>query len=212
MEALEPQQTPAVFKRSTAIKLRIADINQGSFQEKMFFLKTGEQASRVRVMGTVVAKHVSDDGTFGNITVDDSTDTIRAKSWDDVKILEKINIGDIVDLVGKVKIYNEEIYVVPEIVIQINDPNFELLRKLELIKKYGKLNQPKTADATGGGTDKIALKKQILELIEESKEGISYIEIIQKIKASQAEIEYIINDLLSGGLCYEPSPGIIRKI
>jgi len=101
--------------------------------------------------------------------------------------------------------------VVPEIVRK-TDPNFELLRKLELIKKYGKSNQTKNVEAKDAEIDKISLKKQILGLIEESKEGVSYIDILQKIKSPQPEVESVINDLLSGGICYEPSPGVIRKI
>ena len=51
-----------------------------------------------------------------------------------------------------------------------------------------------------------------MTLIESSANGISYSEIVQKIKVPQTEIEFVINDFLSGGICYEPSPGVIKKI
>lgn len=213
LEKAETQQEGGSFKRSPAIKVRIADINQGAWKEKFLELRTGEQVSRARIMGTVATKFISEDGNFANITLDDSTDTVRAKTWDNIKILEKVKIGDIVDLIGKARIYNEEIYIVPEIVRKIEDPNFELLRRLELIKKYGPFNSSaKQEGKTENTGEEMDLKKQILTLIDESKEGVSYIQILEKTKAPQAEVEHVINDLLGGGLCYEPSPGVIKKI
>ncbi len=218
MDNLAETKTPdqaqqAVFKRAPAVKARVADLNQGEWKDKFLELKTGEQVSRCRVLGTIVTKFLSDEGTFANITLDDSTDTIRAKTWDDMKLIEKTSIGDIVDLIGKVRIYNGEIYIVPEIIKKVDDPNFEMLRKLELIKKYGSYKKEKTENKMEEiKTDKVDLRKEIIKMIEESKEGISYIEILEKTKAPQAEAENVINDLLGGGLCYESSPGVIKKI
>lgn len=210
MENLAVQQEGS-FKRATAVKVRLADLNQGSWQEKFLEIRNGEKISRARVLATVVGKFVSDDGKFGSVTLDDATDTIRAKTWDNLKLMEKVAIGDIVDLIGKVREYSQEIYLVPEIVRKVEDPNFEMLRKLELIEKYGPLEAGKKEKAETK-LDKLDLKKQILKLIEEKTDGISYPEILEKIKAPQAEVEDVINDLLSGGLCWEPSPGIIKKI
>lgn len=210
MEPLTQSAGTTSFKRSTAVKIRLTDLNRGKWMEKYLELLNGDSISRARVMATVVSKFVSDDSKFASLILDDSTDTIRAKTWDSVKLLEPINIGDITDLIGKVKYYNEEIYLVPDIIKRVEDPNMELLRRLELIKKFGPENPNKKQEEKTAATSD--LRKQTMSLIEESKDGISYLEILQKIKAPQAEIESILNDFLSGGLCYEPNPGVIKKI
>jgi len=94
----------------------------------------GERISRVRILATVIDKFLSEDGNYGTITLDDGTDTIRAKAFQDLRIIEPIEKGDVVDVIGKIREYNEERYLQPEIIVKIEDPNFEVLRKLELRK------------------------------------------------------------------------------
>jgi len=204
------QKIGSDFKRAVAVKMRIIDLNRGKWDGKFLETRLGEQVSRARLMATVVAKFISEDGRFSTLTLDDSTDTMRAKTWDNIKLFEPVKIGDIMDFIGKVREYNGEIYIVPEIIRKIKDPNLELLRKLELIKRYGPVDLENKEK--GDIEIKLDIKKQVLKLIDESKDGISYSEILEKLKAPQAEIEYVINDLLSGGICWEPSPGVIKKI
>jgi RPA family protein len=71
----------------------------------------GERISRVRVLATVIDKFLSEDGNYGTITLDDSTDTIRAKAFQDLRIIEPIEKGDVVEVVGKIREYNEERYI-----------------------------------------------------------------------------------------------------
>jgi RPA family protein len=94
----------------------------------------GEKISRVRILATVIDKFLSEDGNYGTITLDDGTDTIRAKAFQDLRIIEPVEKGDIIDLIGKIREYNEERYIQPEIIVKVADPNFEVLRKLELKK------------------------------------------------------------------------------
>ena len=204
----------ATFKRSPAVKLRISDIVQGKWSGKYLELENSYIVARVRIMGTVVSKFVAEDKSFCSITLDDSTETIRAKSWDSIKFLENLKIGDVIDMIGKLREYNGEIYINAEIARKVEDPNFEVLRKLELIKKFGSKKETKAEPISESRPTErtVPLRKEIMNLIESGKDGVSYSEIVQKIKAPPAEIEYVINDFLSGGICYEPSPGIIRKI
>ncbi len=97
-------------------------------------MEDGTQISRVRIMATVLDKYVSEDGNYASLTLDDTTDTIRCKIFKELDIIETIEKGDLVDLVGKIKEYNEERYIQPEIIVRIENPNFEVLRVLELKK------------------------------------------------------------------------------
>jgi RPA family protein len=208
------------IRRMTALKVRTSDIINGKWvkQEGMepSFVKTssGVEISRARIMGTIVSKFVSDDGNFASITLDDSTETIRAKTFKTVKPLDTVEVGNTVDLIGKVREYNGEIYLIPEVVVKVADPNMEILRKVEIMKHSGAETVSANEEAEKAdkkeGSD--SLRMEIIKVIEQSGKGVSYNEIMKSIKAPEEDIEAIVNELLSEGICYEPTPGKIRKI
>ncbi len=208
---------------------------------------TGERVARARILGTIVSKFVSDDGNFGSITLDDGTDTIRAKMFKELKPIEDAKIGELIDFIGKVREYNGEIYVIPESMKKVEDPNLITLRKLELLRKRKEMekakelvskNQGKSPDElrkelsgkhglpgdiidiylkdsgkTGPSeAEKKDMKAQVLSVLKEEKDGIVYSELIKRLDVKESEIESAINELLSEGICYEPSPGKIRMI
>lgn len=125
-------------KRLTALKTRIADVNSGNyvvlpgFESNYVLTKSGMRLSRVRLLATIVDKFLSDSGRYAAITLDDGTDTIRAKAFNAVSIFDPISLGDLVDFIGKVREYQGELYLVPELIKKKNDPNYELLRELEI--------------------------------------------------------------------------------
>ncbi len=127
-------------KRLTAVKIKISDIMNGEYKVEEGFTpnyiltKNGRKVSRVRILGTIVSVFESEDGQFNSVTLDDGMDTIRVKTFKGMKILKNLSIGNVVDVVGRVREYNGEIYIIPEIVHKIDDPNFETLRMLEIVK------------------------------------------------------------------------------
>jgi len=128
-------------RRMTAKKASITEICSGNFIKKTGFESSyvlsdmGRRLSRVRIMGLIVDKFVREDGNYGSVTVDDGKQTIRCKVFVNTKMFDNINLGDLVDVFGKVKEYNGEIYVMPEIVRK-PEPNIETLRILELEEEY----------------------------------------------------------------------------
>jgi DNA replicative helicase MCM subunit Mcm2 (Cdc46/Mcm family) len=58
------------------------------------------------------------------------------------------------------------------------------------------------------------IKNQILKLIEQidKGDGADYQEILKKSKFSENEVDFAIQDLLESGVCYEPKPGLIKKL
>ncbi|MFH0889984.1 MAG: OB-fold nucleic acid binding domain-containing protein [Candidatus Aenigmatarchaeota archaeon] len=131
-----------VKKRLTARKVRIADVSKGAYKPASGMVSGyvitpyGMKVSRARIMATIVAKFVSEDKNFASATLDDGTETMRAKAFGSTRFFDSVEIGDMVDIIGKIKEYADEIYVTPEIVVKITDPNFESLRRLELIKQH----------------------------------------------------------------------------
>jgi len=147
-------------ERQVARKIDIKTINSGNFvqverkSEEDRYLPNyievnGMKISRVRILATVIDKFVSEDGNYATLTLDDTTDTIRCKIFMnsnfsdnisrqnliDLEAINNIEKGDLIDVIGKIREYNEERYIQPEIIVKIEDPNFEVLRKLE-IEKY----------------------------------------------------------------------------
>jgi len=129
------------MKRMTAKKTSIGEIMNGKFVKKSGFESSyaltnlGRRLSRVRVLGIIVDKFISTDEKYATVTLDDSTETIRCKAFINTKIFDGFGSGDMVDIFGKLREYNGEIYIMPEIIAKI-EPNFETLRNLELEKIF----------------------------------------------------------------------------
>jgi len=119
-----------------------------------------------------------------------------------------------VEVIGKVREYNAEIYVIPEVVTEVKDPNLLTLRQAELAARARNLKEnPLSAEEPVQETaDENALRKQILDVIAGKPEGVEYSVIPESVSAPEAKIESVVNDLLSEGICYEPTPGKIKKI
>lgn len=200
-----------MLKRQTAKKIRILDLTNGEWVKKegmepsYVLTKTRDMVSRARIMGTIVSRFTSEDGNFGSITLDDSTDTIRAKTFKTIKPIEGFNVGDLVEMIGKLREYNGELYMMPEIIRKVQDPNLLLLRRLEIAKtlKGGK---------SEGEKEVKDLRKEVLDFIGSKKDGVSFQDMLKGIKAQEGEIEKVINEVLAEGICYEPTPGKIKKI
>ncbi len=168
-------------KRLTAIKTNIADICNGKFvktEDSTYVLtKNAQQIGRARILATVVDKFISENKKLYSVTLDDSTDTIRAKIFDSM-ILEKINVGDIVDVTGRVREYSDEIYILLENIWAVNDPNFEILRKLEIKEQRKSIENKKKMV--------LEYKKQISDL-EELKH------IVKEFGIGSEEVEAIVD-------------------
>jgi RPA family protein len=215
------------MQRQTARKVRIVDIVSGEWVKKegmepsYVVTPSRESISRARITGTVVGKFVSEDGNFSSVTIDDSTATIRAKLWREIELLNSTQTGDLVSLIGKVREYEGEIYIVPEIIRQVT-PDEEGLFRLEVLAKMKKGPAPVSAEASApgagretqepAGTDETGLRKKVLSVIESNKEGVKYGDLMQQVGAPEEALEGIINELLGEGVCYEPTPGKIKKI
>ncbi|MBI4020682.1 MAG: hypothetical protein HY369_00395 [Candidatus Aenigmarchaeota archaeon] len=197
-----------MIERQTAKKVAIASLMKGTWEKhegmnpSFVVTPAGERVSRARILATVTGKFMAEDGAFASITLDDATDTIRAKTFKTVKPLDEVAVGDLVDVIGKVKEYNGEVYLIPEVVAKIADPNLELLRRLEI----------RALAAAEPAAPKEDLRKKLLEAIGKSKDGITFDALLKAAGEPEAAVEKVVNDLLAEGVCYEPSPGKIKKI
>ena len=127
--------------RPTAYKLKIEDLLRGQYTrppegtEPSYLLTPwGHHVTRARVMGTVVDKFVREDRSYATLRLDDGSGTISIRAWrEGVPELDSFSIGALVDVIGRVREFEGEIYLVPELILRVDDPNWELVRELEII-------------------------------------------------------------------------------
>lgn len=203
------------FKRHIAYKLRIGDILMGKpvvNEERFSFLELGDKKIvRVNVLGNIVDRYESEGRDEGRkyvfLTMDDGSGQIRLKIFgDDYEKFKDIVQGQTVVVIGVLRHWNNETYISPEIIREM-DPKHLLVRKLE-IEKDKILNAKPVEKA-----QIVAIKDKILELIKNSEEnnGIEVEEIIQKFhEIPQTIISQEIQKLLEEGIAFEPRPGKIR--
>lgn len=122
--------------------MKIEDLTKGEYnrtpegEPNSLTTLWGEELLRVNLIGTVIDKFVREDGDYATLHLDDGTGTIRAKAWsEDAGEIEKFEIGNVVNVIGKVREYNEEIHLVPEVIREVQNPNWELLREVEILEK-----------------------------------------------------------------------------
>src|SRR3989344_5836799 len=151
--------------RLTAYKVWISDLINSNYVKmpgefESNYLEFGDkQVSRINIIATVVNKNESQDKNYVALVLDDGTEQIRIKTWgEDTRLVNNLNIGETILVIGKTKTYNDELYILPEIVKNVN-LNWEVARKLELIKLYGKPSEYKDAP------DTIDEEKQVVEEI-----------------------------------------------
>jgi RPA family protein len=219
-------------KRWVAHKISIKDLMSTSYTADGFLNYRGLQINRVRIMGTVVSKFTAEDRKYGFFILDDGTETIRVRSFEDsLDLISKTEIGDIVDVIGRVRKYEDELYVIPEIVKKIEDPNFEILRKAELGLQDKKL--PK-AEAQQPAAEKSFTQEIVVEVAEETiemvtpespkkkivdliirldkGEGVEVSRLVEESKLESDIVENVLTDLSNEGELFEPRPGKVKLL
>lgn len=203
------------FKRYTAFKLRVGDILIGKpvFDGDRFsFLELGDKKiSRVNVVGNIVDKFESEgDRKFAILKLDDGSGQINLRAFaDDISKFANINQGQTVLVIGMLRQFNDEVYITPEIIKEL-DPKYLLVRKLETEKiKAQESKEPLARDQI------IAVKDKILGAIKSAEEegGIEIEKIILTLKdISPVIINQEVQKFIEEGIVFEPRPGKVRYL
>ncbi|MHA1144400.1 MAG: OB-fold nucleic acid binding domain-containing protein [Candidatus Helarchaeota archaeon] len=225
----------------TAYKLYVKDIKDGDIlrtsEERTYFqTRFNLKTFRVRLLGTIIYHQIfAGDENAGRkesvyVTIDDGTEQIRLKTWDPV-LLEKMKSlkkGQVIDVIGTVREYNDEVYINPLMIFPINDLKYELLRDLDIINfrktfKQRPAEKRRAPQPTSTQTSESAPMKPssspadedsrddeiqiILGLIEEldKGEGVKISQIEEKSSLSEKDIKNHIQYLYENGYIYEPS-------
>jgi len=163
-----PQQ-----KRQTAKLVNAERLNSGKyfqregFEPNFLLIPDGRRYSRARIVGTMVDTFKNDEETYGSITVDDGTDTVQLKFFNDMDAVDEAEEGDIVEAVGKVREYQGEVYMNAEIVIN-RDMEHELLHQLRLKKTDEEWDQIRETvkQLNDSGKDQDEIEKELAGKLE----------------------------------------------
>jgi len=232
--------------RQPAKKVRISDVVDGKFfygnrdgtKPSYIITSIGMKVSRVNLVGVVIDKFVSEDGNYAFLTIEDGTESIRAKVFKEkVGLIDGIEKGDTVLVIGKVKEYNGEKYINLELVRKV-DVNYEVLRKLELakelenwrnftervrndlkemseeeVKKKYELDDD-MLQAIRGSKLEPDYKQKLLDIISKLDEGdgIEISKLFEVVSLPESTVEKILDELISEGSLYQPTPSKLKKI
>ncbi len=196
-------------KRNVAYKLRIGDILKAKpivADGRFLFLELGDKkVVRVNVLANCVDKYVQEgEKKYASLTVDDASGQIRIKAFgDEIEGLKNISQGDTLQIIGNVREWNSELYLLPEIVKAV-DPRWLLVRKLEI--QNNKKDLPLKSNAP--------LRDILLDKIKtaEPNSGVDIDSLIMDIESKPDMINNEIKKLLEEGLIYEPRPGRLRYL
>jgi RPA family protein len=200
-----------VRKRNVAFKMRIGDVLKGvpiMEEGKFLFLELGDKrVVRLNILANCVDKFIQEgEKQFATLTVDDASGQLKLKAFgDDIEPLKEIMQGDTLQIVGNMREWNGELYMIPEVVKKV-DARWLLVRKLEI------QNARKDLPAAENGSND--LKNSLMDKIKaaETDGGIDTDALIMEVEASPDAINAEVKKLLEEGLVYEPRPGRLRYL
>ncbi len=202
-----------IQKRQTAYKIRIKDILISKYTKTdgfapNYFGINGKEISRINVIGVVV--QISELDNYKTLTVEDGTGSISARAFEYNVFLEKINIGDIVLIIGRPREFSSEKYILIEIIKKI-DPMWARVRELELEKNKIEDN---ISSNNYSSKEKGVFSKpmsKIVKLIKELDKG-NGVPIEDLSGKSIRDMDKIIALLLKEGDIFEIRPGKLKVL
>lgn len=230
---MEPETK--LFFRYPAIKVAIEDLEKGQYVEERdqnpnyILVRGGSKIVRINVIATIVYKEMR--GTISNFLIDDSTAKMTLRFFEENKTALDLEIGEVVLIIGRVRVYNQEKYIFPEIVKKINplwlrlrsqelqkqegrnekgaeNKNIILIRKTEEIIINGKAEENEEIEENDPLLPFQKLTKLIVEL--DKGEGVLIEEIVEKSPLDKTE--ELLEKMLENGDIFQNTPGKVRVL
>lgn len=227
------------IKRQTANLVSLGDILQSAYarsekemEPNYILTKHNLKISRVNVMGVVLDKQ--EEPSSITVTLDDGTGKIAVRAFEKDTFLSTVVVGDILLIIAKPREFNNQKYLVPEIVKKILNPSWLQLRKIQLSAQKNSLiaedtptSEPNITPATTDIVEEeIEITEEPLEentlqekdnpynkilsalRILDSGQGADIDAVVEKASVPKAEI--IIKRLVEEGEIFEIKPGKLK--
>lgn len=213
-----------MFNRDTAYKVWIYQLVNGLFTSTVNAADGSIRSqiqvdnlsvSRVNIIATVTELYLDNERQFASITLDDGSAAMRAKSFkENLKIIDGISKGDLVIVIGKIREYQNDIYILPEIIKKLPDLTWALVRKMELTKIHKKTEVQQVRIQQVPQVTITNPKFKVLHLIHEHEveAGVPIQSIIQTGTYPLDQMRKLIEELISDGEIYENKPNHYKII
>jgi len=200
----------AQVKRETAYICLISDIIQGNFVKAegwnpSYVVTAIGNLSRINLMGVLVSREDND------LVLDDGSGRIILRSFEEGS-LNEFNVGDFVTVIGRPRAYNEQKYIVPEI-IKKTEPTWAEYRKkqIEFLKREQVPVRKENKVIAAEPTSPVANQYQkIIEFIRDldAGDGAEANEVAGRTGFPNAEM--LILKLIEEGEIFEIKPGRLK--
>lgn len=209
----------AQAKRQVAHHIRISTLLNGEYvkqegwEPNYVMTSNGQQVSRVNIIGVIISPP-----TPVEVEIDDGSGRLILRQFDESVRLMHLKVGDPVIVIGRPREYERQIYVLPEIVKKLQNPEWLKVRQTQLQAET--LQAPREEPLKD---DHIEPKKQESQSFREQYETI-YSLIKQMDDGRGADIEEvlqsanlqngeeIIKQLILEGEVFEMSPGMLKVL
>ncbi|MBW3003633.1 hypothetical protein KY328_02425 [Candidatus Woesearchaeota archaeon] len=202
-------------KRQTAYKVWVKDLIQGKYYVEEgwspnYVLVYGKKISRVNVLATIVNISGEED-IQQHIFVDDGSAEIAVRSFNEIDVFRNLKVGDPLQIIGKIREYNGEKYIVPEILRKVDDVKWLTYRKIELeklqvvVEETNKTSEDEKPEISSEQEEVLGLVRNL-----DSGDGADFEDVIKKSKLQNAE--EILNNLLMNGEVFELKPGRLKVL
>ena len=200
----------------TAYKLPIADL-KGEYVDNSLIIAGGAQIQRAWISGIVIQKRAD---KYLSILVDDGTGSMRVRVFEGAEEID-VELGDVVEVAGRIKEWNNRLYLIPDFIRRIT-LNTELLRRLEAlrVRKMLKENPPKEpapAASQPKETEKSRIEEKEVDeneqkVLEATEGEMNLSQIVEATNMKEEDVSKILDDLCDKGEVFEPKPGKYRRI
>ena len=200
-------------KRQTAYKIRIKEILGSRYVKTEGFAPNyleinAQEISRINIIGVVVQKSELDN--YKTLIIDDGTGKISARVFENNTLLDIIDVGNIVLIIGRPREFSSEKYLLIETIKEINHAWAEV-RKLELEKNGGKSNSLPDNNSIGEEAVDLDPTSKIVKLIKELDKG-NGVPIEEISSKNIKDIDKTLNMLLKKGDLFEIKPGKLKVL
>jgi len=193
-------------KREVARKVNIGSIISGKYVktegwQANYVEVKGERISRVNIVAIVIEK-IPENKT---IIIDDGSGRINVRSFEETNFMDKANIGDVILLIGRLREFNNEKFISPEIIKKIDNKWLEV-RKAELSKNKANKVEETLVNEEDIGED-ISVVEIMLKKIKENDKGNG---VLVEAVVNNQDDEKLIEKMLQDGIIFEIRPGKIK--
>lgn len=194
---------PQSFQRQVAFKVRVSDILNAKVDDSNIY--------RVNIIGTIVYKS-EEPSTYASAIIDDGSGRISLRSFENNSPISKTEVGDIALIIGKLREFNNERYILPEILKKMSNFGWMNVRKMELNKRgivgVGERTEMKPEESSESADSYKEVYSTIKKL--DNGDGVSIEELLKN--CAHPDAEAMVNELLEKGSIFEIRPGRVKVL